>query len=116
MKIGDEQLAVNDKRWLHHVKVFKNAIEDLNEKIQKFNMIVPSSLIQKQMIPYMLDREVKKVSEQYSKFLPEGMDKEVSADYRVFDRYIASKDKIQWKETWNDIRNSFKSIRSSDAK
>lgn len=118
MKIGDVPIAVNDMKWLYHVKAFENSIRDLNDKIQKFNMIVPTSLIQKQMVPYTVNKEVKKVSERYSEYLTEDLIHGISQGSPVVDRYIASKEgeKINWKETWNDIKNSIISIRSSTTK
>ncbi|VDI51928.1 DnaJ homolog subfamily C member 28 [Mytilus galloprovincialis] len=103
-----------DKKWRHHVKVFENSILELNEKIMRFNMIVPVNLLQKQKIPYNVKREIQRVSERYEEYIPPDthvMSPDISSE---MDSYIAERDSesIEWKGTWTFIKETFKSLKS----
>jgi hypothetical protein len=88
--MGNPPLSAKElTRWKHHLKIFENGIIELNDKIMRFNMNVPASLIQKQRIPYNVDREVKRVRERYLEFLPP--EEEITKKSDTMDNYIASK-------------------------
>lgn len=102
------------KKWRHHVKVFENSILELNEKIMKFNMIVPVTLLQKQKIPYNIKREIQRVSERYEEYIPPDSGVTSPDISSEMDSYIAEResDSIEWKGTWKFIKETFKSLKS----
>lgn len=115
--MGNPPLSAKEHtRWKHHLKIFENGIIELNDKIMRFNMNVPASLIQKQRIPYNVDREVKRVRERYLEFLPP--EEEMTKKSQAMDNYIASKqnDRTEWTEMWKNIKESFKSLKSDSGK
>lgn len=116
-RMGNPPLSVKEHtRWKHHLKIFESSIIELNDKIMRFNMNVPASLIQKQRIPYNVDREVKRVRERYLEFLPP--EEEMIKKSEAMDNYITSKqnDRTEWTEMWKNIKESFKSLKSDSVK
>lgn len=116
-RMGNPPLSVKEHtRWKHHLKIFESSIIELNDKIMRFNMNVPASLIQKQRIPYNVDREVKRVRERYLEFLPP--EEEMIKKSEAMDNYIMSKqnDRTEWTEMWKNIKESFKSLKSDSVK
>ncbi|XP_041365999.1 dnaJ homolog subfamily C member 28-like [Gigantopelta aegis] len=112
MKLGNPPFNTADSaKWKAGVKSFHAAIMDVNEKIDKYNLIVP--FLNKQMVFYKSDKLMKHVCENYEKYLPRGdLDVIYATHYGhpvVQMNYPGSKNKIHWGEVWNNIKEVFRS-------
>jgi len=130
-KLGPPPYSFKDKElWNKQTVQLKVSVKAVNQRIQKFNMIVP--FMDKQMIPYDFTMTVNKIVDNHKKFLPSGGalgstdDKNkmkqsanifalppVSASYinaaNIGDHY--KYEKINWADVWSDVKGIFKTLK-----
>jgi len=114
-------------QWDKDVKHFQLSVKDVNQQIQKFNMIVP--FMEKQMIPYDFKISVDRIVDNPKRFLPENWNSEEEKDEErkkaenpisffqvssyqppvIVDNY--KHEKIDWGEVWSDLKGAFKSYK-----
>ena len=113
-KLGEEPHSARDaKAWRASLDKFKQQVDEVNVKINKFNLIVP--LMNKQQMPYSAGREVKKVLDNVEEYLPEE-DEGAGLAWDVSERELPSPVtapalNIDWGQVWHDIKKVFTSSR-----
>lgn len=80
---------------------FQIGIKDINEKIDKYNMVVP--ILSKQMVHYSYQKELQKVQRNPEEFL-----REVSTSQTLPNKSNNIKDAISWSQVWKDIKDVFR--------
>ncbi|XP_005091787.1 dnaJ homolog subfamily C member 28 [Aplysia californica] len=98
----------NEMRWNHHTHKFKESLQEINSKINKYNMIVP--FMDKQMVHYDYEKILQKVLYNHDQFLPS--EDERSAMDISFEgslSHVSAEDKIKWDHVWSNIKDVFKS-------
>lgn len=89
----------------HALNQFKVGIKDVNEMIDKYNMVVP--ILNKQMAHYSYQQELRKVQKNPKKFIRDmpASDK-LSSQCNMKD--VLYSNTINWSQVWKDIRDMFK--------
>ena len=110
-KLGNPPFSTVDSvKWKACVKSFRSTILDVNEKIDKYNLIVP--FLDKQMVFYNPDNLMKHVCENYEKYLPQGdLDVVYTAHFGcpAIQMNLTKSEKIHWREVWKNIKEVFRS-------
>ena len=101
--------ARDAKTWKAALNTFKDKIEEVNLKIGKFNLIVP--FLNKQKVPYVAQREVKRVLENLEDYLHEDDTAHLAWNVSLPDMPSSPtfSEPISWGQVWRDIKNVFKS-------
>lgn len=89
----------------HALNQFQVGIKDVNEMIDKYNMVVP--ILNKQMVHYSYQQELRKVQKNPKKFIRDmpASDK-LSSQCNMKD--VLYSNTINWSQVWKDIRDMFK--------
>lgn len=103
-RLGPPPYSEQDNvRWRKHTETFRESVELINSKINKFNFIVP--FMEKQMVHYSVNANIQKVvdhPEQYiltdSKGQPLHMEASTQKSVRSERMWIP------WKEVWCNIK------------
>ena len=98
------------KQWKLHEENFRVSIQDINEKINNFNLIVP--ILNKQMVHYNCDREIKNIFSNCDKYIPWNYDFSQHIGGGSFHTFGQSQSDVTlWsaKEIWKHIKAVFKS-------
>ena len=117
----------SQEQWDKDLKHFQLSVKDVNQQIQKFNMIVP--FMEKQMIPYDHKLSADRIVSYPKKYVPENWESEKEeceepkkdenliaffqvSNYQppvIVDNY--KHEKINWDEVWSDLKGAFKSYK-----
>ena len=94
------------KHWKLQEEKFHSSIIDINQRIDNFNLIVP--ILNKQMVHYDFDKEVKNIFCDCDKYIPPNRD--LSQETFHYNRHFfpAKDSSISWKEIWKNIKDVFK--------
>lgn len=105
---GKSEQVQSSKKWQAAVSRFKTQVEEVNAKINKFNLIVP--FLNKQQVPYVADDEVKKIVENLDKYLPQEQATEADSWSVTLNHAAPSGNhpSFGWKEVWNEIKSVFR--------
>ncbi|KAL3831616.1 hypothetical protein ACJMK2_023351 [Sinanodonta woodiana] len=107
-RLGDPPFPPEiSKKWNFHVDRFTEVIADVNVKINKFNLIVP--ILKKQMVPYNVKWEVKRVTENLKDYLPAVKDSSCDVKPEQLTYQFSQNEQINWKEVWDHIKQVFRS-------
>ncbi|KAK3589098.1 hypothetical protein CHS0354_017439 [Potamilus streckersoni] len=107
-KLGDPPFSPEiSKTWNFHVDRFTEVIADVNVRVNKFNLIVP--ILTKQMVPYSVKREVKRVTENLKDYLPAGSESSCDVKPEQLTYQFSQKEQIHWREVWEHIKQVFRS-------
>ena len=94
---------------------FDNEINEINIKINKFNMIVP--FLNKQKMHYRTQKEVKRILDNLQEYLPEQDDScSQSWDLSIPLSYSEQRQKTDWGQVWQDIKNVFSTADRNEKK
>ena len=91
-----------------YMSTFQDSIEQINKKVHKYNMVVPS--LHQQLIPYKADREMRKILDEYNRKLELGeVDSSTNPEQL---RYKSSnpEERIKLKDVIREIKILFSSI------
>lgn len=92
---------------MYHRDKFAESVKEINQKINKYNFIVP--FMKKQMVHYNVDSNIEKVLAHPKDYLP--ADATSQAVYLANKSIPAAKSedvKIEWSEVWSNIKQVFK--------
>lgn len=107
-KLGPPPFSEQDEvRWDYHCAEFSQRLQEINEIINKYNFIVP--FMEKQMVHYNIERNVKKVLEHHLDYLPKDSEgRPLQADQLgPLPQVHTENVKIGWGEIWSNIKNVF---------
>ncbi|BFZ01019.1 hypothetical protein BsWGS_04058 [Bradybaena similaris] len=106
-KLGPPPYSPQDnKRLMYHRDKFAESVQEINQKINKYNFIVP--FMKKQMVHYNVDSNIEKVLACPKDYLP--ADTTSQAVYLASKSFPVAKNedlKIEWKEVWSNIKQVF---------
>jgi len=96
--------------WNAYVENFRLGMEALNEKIHRFNLVVP--MLHRQVMPYNYSKELQKVCDNHQDFLPEDYDAILT--FRESNRHSnvnyssASMETVKFSDIWKEVRGFFR--------
>ncbi|XP_052800891.1 dnaJ homolog subfamily C member 28-like isoform X2 [Mya arenaria] len=68
--LGDPPYKVEDDNfWKKHVELFQINLNDINDKVHRYNLVVP--MLHRQIMPYGFDREIESICNDCDQYLPE---------------------------------------------
>ena len=105
--LGDPPYSETElKNWQNHEENFRSTINDINERINNFNLIVP--ILNKQMVQYNSDREVKKIYSDCDKYIPQNYD--FSQHIKGYHEHMSNINEPlwHWRDMWKHIKGAFK--------
>ncbi len=94
-------------KWQECRKEFLQTLETINQKVDRFNMIVPS--IHQQVIRYNKNKEITKVVEHYRHLVEIGEVPTLEVN-RTPPSVKPAYDQMSLKTVWSDIRALFRSL------
>ena len=95
------------KHWKMQEEKFQSSVIDVNQRIDNFNLIVP--ILNKQMVHYDSDREIKNIFWDCEKYISPNCDLSQYLPHYRGHVVTAKHETIPWKEVWKDIKGLFKS-------
>ncbi|XP_050419465.1 dnaJ homolog subfamily C member 28 [Patella vulgata] len=112
-KLRQEPAEEMEKKWQSQIKKYKLKVNDINEKIDKYNMIVP--FIDKQFAHFDAEKDIRRISNNFEKYLPseEETERMYNSQFLTQEQFYIQNlnhgEKIKWSEVWHNIKLVFKS-------
>ena len=101
------------KRFRECENSFRDSVKNINSLISKFNILVP--FMEKQLIPFDLDKEVSRVLQRYKEYetyVPDTF--QTRFETSDSSRYYESREELTWRVIWRNIKQSVTEMRQKD--
>ena len=95
-----------EARLKYHADKLRKAVDDINVKIKKFNLLVP--ILTKQMMPYDYNKEYVNIFKNPDKYLPYDFDLNFHRKIRGVRLSGISSEESGWKGVWDDFKSIFR--------
>lgn len=123
LKTCREKLALERKRlgeppyfgenlsaWNTYVENFQLSMETVNEKIHKFNLVVP--MLHRQLMPYNSVKELEKVCENYQDYVPEDYERIIKfreeSQRHTSDYTSLHIEPVRLRDVWKEVKGLFR--------
>lgn len=96
------------KAWNTYIENFRLNVETINEKIQKFNLVVP--MLHRQMMPYSASKELEKVCSNFEEFLPQDYEERIRfRDSSKNERTDSvGMETVRFRDLWKEMKSVFR--------